>query len=480
MAAAPLNTRRLATPFATARCLTARLLASLIGCLLAVSVAGANTDTGANINGNTGANTLPNPYDAFRLMDETPAHQIPLLGDRFRIDDHIDEITMVFFREPNSRPVVLILPDGSKWYSSRHPEQVQWETGSDFDQVRIKTPMRGPWQVSGELRAESRLLVISDLQLNAEPLPQRVFQGERLPISGSFTEAGHPIEQRDFRNAIELTLYLVSTNQQQYENFGLNPRQVGRFKDDGRGMDARARDGVFTGSIDFNVPTGAYLPSYRAVTPLYQRSFEQTPIQVTELPIEVEVELGSGEASTHQVRFIADEYYLNPDDIIIRGEIVFPNGERQLIDRSSARGEPLLESITSSSYGIFTVRTTLYATTQHDGREIVAQMRDVDFTVRPPPAKPAPVPEETEPPGEQTEGQAEVRAEVRAERKVDGQLDRQADSAARESAAQESVAQSAWELGSVQLPSHWIIAAIVATNLLLVMIWFIIMWRRRR
>ena len=472
----------------TQRGRVSRLAGALTACLL---VAGAAV-----------AETLPSPYDAFRMVDAAPAHQIPLLGDRFRIDDHIDEITMVFFRDPTSRSVVLILPDGSKWYSTRHPEQVEWETGPGFDQVKIKTPMRGPWQVSGDLRAESRLLVMSDLQFNAEPLPNRVYQGERLPITGAFTEAGQPIEQRDFRSAIELALYLVSTNEEQYENFDLNPRQVGHFKDDGRDLDARARDGIFTGAIDFNVPTGAYIPSYRATTPLYQRNFEQSPIYVSELPITVEVEQGGGEQPVHQVRFVADEYYVDPEDLIIRGEIVFPNGERQLIDRSTARGEPLVVSVTSSSYGTFTVRTTLYATARRDGREIVAQMQDVGFSVRPPAREPdmgagasinrpddrqIDTPATERPRQARAEGQADIHAEPQAGPQAEGRADFHAEPQAEPQALEGSAAtatprpnNNANDISSSQLPPHWIIALIVATNLLLVLIWFIIMWRRRR
>ena len=440
------------------RSLMTGLLGFLVSGLLSAGIAVAETRTDL--------------YDAVRLMDATPTHQIPLLGDRFRIDDHIDEITMVFFRNPNSRPVVLILPDGSKWYSTRHPRQVRWETGPGFDQVTIENPMRGPWQVSGDLRADSRLLVMSDLQFNAEPLPRRVYQGERLPIAGAFTEAGRPIEQRDFRSAIELALYLVSTNEEQYENFGLNPRQVGSFKDDGKDLDARARDGQFTGSVAFDVPTGAYIPSYRAVTPLYQRNYEQTPIYVTELPLQVEIEQGSGEKPEHQIRFVADEYYLDPNDIIIRGEVVFPNGERQLFDRSTARGDTLLESITSASYGIFTVRATLYATTREAGREIVAQLQDVDFMVRPPQQNTvARLNAATVPSAAAT---LDVVSETVAASRVAAATEGDTSTAA------SVVPLRAQPTDSIQLSSPWILAIIVATNLCLVLIWFIIMWRRRR
>lgn len=327
---------------------------------------------------------LPNPYDAFRLADMTPDSQLPLLGDRFRIDDHIDEITMVFFRQTQSRPVVLILPDGSKWYSSRHPEHVRWESGPGFDQVRIQNPMRGPWQVSGELRSESRLMVISDLTFQADPLPELIFRGERLAVTGRFSEAGEPIEQRDFRNAIEMQMYLVSTNSEKEENFGLNPRLVGEFVDDGRGLDARARDGEFTGEIDFSVPTGSYIPSYRAHTPLYQRTFEQPPIRITRLPVTTNVDVSEVAERSHRLEFSINDAYFDPADIVLRGEVEFPNGEVQLIDIRTKQGDSLVQRIPNYVTGLFSVRATLYATSRHDGREIVAQLDDYEFISRQP------------------------------------------------------------------------------------------------
>lgn len=327
---------------------------------------------------------LPNPYQAFSLADSTPENQLPLLGDRFRIDDHIDEIVMVFFRHTHSKPIVLVLPDGSKWYSARHPESVQWESGPGFDQVRIKSPMRGPWQVSGDLRPESRLMVISDLHFNADPLPDLIFQGEHLRVQGRFTEAGEPIEQQDFRNAIEMTMHLVSTNDENYDNFGLNPRHVGDFLDDGRGLDARARDGEFTGEISFAVPTGPYLPSYRAKTPLYQRTFEQSPIMVEALPVAIEVDVATQEGQAHALHIEVDGSRLKLNDVIIRGQVEYPNGEVQLIDLNTAQGDVLQEIIPNYVIGIFKVDLRLYATLQADDREMVAQIPTYEFMARQP------------------------------------------------------------------------------------------------
>lgn len=392
--------------------------------------------------------TLPNPYDAFRLAEMTPDTQLPLLGDRFRIDHHIDEITMVFFRDRLSAPVVLILPDGSKWYHSRHPQTVEWETGVGFDQVRIESPMRGPWQVSGQLRPESRLLVISDLKFHAEPLPELVYQGERLAVQGRFSEAGEPIEQRDLRNAIGMQMQLISTNQPEFENFGLQPRPVGDFLDDGRDLDARARDGVFTGEIAFDVPAGEYIPSYHAVTPLYQRTFEQLPIMVKALPIETTVEVSNQEGRAHRLTFKVDKDYFDPADVVIRGEVEFPNGEIQRIDMRSAAGDGLYTRIPNDAYGNFVIRAEAFATSLADGREVVAALTDYQFSVRQ--AQPPPVSEE------------EIAAQRQAQREAE-------------------IAQRLVSERAALQQQRYMLIAIVVVNIFLVAgwIWFLL-WRRKK
>ena len=42
-------------------------------------------------------------------------NEIPLLDNRFRIDSHIDEITLLFFRKPGTPAVILVRPDGGKY-----------------------------------------------------------------------------------------------------------------------------------------------------------------------------------------------------------------------------------------------------------------------------------------------------------------------------------------------------------------------------
>ncbi|RUO26078.1 TIGR03503 family protein [Aliidiomarina minuta] len=360
------------------------------------------------------ANDTPqNPTRAFQLAEATPDNQLPLLGDRFRIDSAVDEISMVFFRDYGTQPVVLILPDGTKWYHSRHPEHVQWESGPDFDQVRIEQPMRGPWQISGALRPESRVMITSDIQFHADSLPPVVFAGETLRITGTFTEAGEPIPQRDFRSVITTRLFLVSTNNPEYENFGVPPRELAEFRDDGRGMDARARDGIFTGEIDFNVTPGEYIPSYRAETPLFRRNYEQDPIVVKSLPVTLHVEAGPREEQPHMLEISLSEDQLQVDDVIIRGDIEYPNGEVQRLDIRTRQGDSLRQRIPNYVFGTFAINLEIFATAR-DGREFAAQVPTYEFSARRP--EPPPPTEQELAQQRSAERQAQQQQRIEAEK----------------------------------------------------------------
>ncbi len=45
-------------------------------------------------------------------------NEIPLLDNRFRIDHKVDKITLLFFRKRGAPAVVLVRPDGSKYYAT--------------------------------------------------------------------------------------------------------------------------------------------------------------------------------------------------------------------------------------------------------------------------------------------------------------------------------------------------------------------------
>lgn len=313
------------------------------------------------------------------LIDSPIGQQIPVADERFRIDYAVEEVTLAFFREPDTAPVVITLPDGSKWYANRYPtDKVRWSSGHDYDIIRVEEPMPGPWQVSGRVRPESRVMVVSDIQFHPTPFPPLVFFGEQLKLTGELTQGGSKIDQRDFRSVIRLELFFQSTNDPQYDNFGQPQVRVGEFLDDGRQMDEVPRDGVFTGQFNLDLAEGEYVPRYQVKTPLHERSFEASPILVRRAPVRSKVVVARLEGELHELTFEVDEEYIHIDDIVIHGRISYPNGERQEINISTAQGDSLTLPIPNYTFGVFEIRAHLSATDKFD-REFQAEIPYNEF-----------------------------------------------------------------------------------------------------
>ena len=65
--------------------------------------------------------------------EETSLQQtqkLRLLSNRFRVDQAIDKIVFIIDRVPESAPINLVQPDGSKLYANREHENVKWMDGN--------------------------------------------------------------------------------------------------------------------------------------------------------------------------------------------------------------------------------------------------------------------------------------------------------------------------------------------------------------
>ena len=185
------------------------------------------------------------------LKNNRKVNEVPLLDNRFRIDHKVEKITLLFFRKPGSPAVILVKPDGSKYYAhhAMKDEMLEWYDEASYDLITIENPMPGPWQVIGRVQPDSRIMVLGDIELVVEPLPKLMFRGETLKVTGQVTNDDKPIDVGYFRDVVSLIVEFVSTNNDQYDNFGAGTQSVTEFKDDGREFDERPMDGIFTGEF---------------------------------------------------------------------------------------------------------------------------------------------------------------------------------------------------------------------------------------
>jgi uncharacterized protein (TIGR03503 family) len=309
---------------------------------------------------------------------------IELLQNRFRIDFEVEEITMIFFREFGSAPIVLVQPDGSKLFqSSADGSSVFWFDSSTYDMISIKNPMPGPWQAVGQISPDSRVMVISDLALHADPLPNIIFSGEILKQTAYLTNNGVPIDYTAFRDVVELAISLASTNNPNFNNFGANKEIIAFFEDNGKGMDEVPLDGVFTGQFNLAIADGEWVPTFTVSTPMFTREQVDLNIMLLPNPIKVTFELDGGGEGYHKLKVDAQREYVDMSTLLIDGKVRFPNGDIQnfsITDMSSDVREYL---IVNYEYGVYRVNLTAYGNTTQ-GREFILDVPEYSFLTEEP------------------------------------------------------------------------------------------------
>lgn len=311
-------------------------------------------------------------------------NSIKLLRNRFRIDYKVDEVTLVFFRQYGSAPVVLVRPDGSKIFQSQADgEGVFWYDTATYDMINLKNPVPGPWQAVGQILPGSRVMVLSDLQLHADPMPDILFSGEILKQTAYLTNNGQPIDYTEFRDVVTLEMKFVSTNNPNFNNFGANEQIIATFEDNGRGMDEEPLDGVFTGQFNLAVPDGEWKPTFIVTTPMFTREQVDNPIRLYPNPIKIDVIQDGGGDGYHMLSIDADRELVDIETLLIDGKVRFPNGDVQnfsLTEQSSAAREHM---IVNFEYGVYRIKLTAYGNTV-DGRDFILDVPEYTFLAEAP------------------------------------------------------------------------------------------------
>ncbi|WP_105167779.1 TIGR03503 family protein [Pseudoalteromonas sp. T1lg23B] len=313
------------------------------------------------------------------------SNEVPLLDNRFRIDHEVEKISLLFFRKPGSPAVVLVQPDGSKIYATHalRDDSLQWYDEVSFDLVVISNPTPGPWQVIGNIQDGSRVMVVGDIELEVEPLPPLIFRGETLKVTGRVTNDGKPIEIGYFRDVISLVVDFVSTNNDNYDNFGAGTQSVTEFKDDGREFDERPLDGVFTGEFKLSFPAGEWRPEFLIETPLVKRKVVGKPILLSEPPFNFELTLSEDEEFEHELMIKLDNEIVKPESVIFQGKIFYPNGEEQAFTIEPKERLYRTLAIKNYDWGRYSVELSAFGE-NINGREFMATLPVYKFEIERP------------------------------------------------------------------------------------------------
>ncbi|PMH41076.1 TIGR03503 family protein [Vibrio sp. 10N.286.49.B3] len=208
----------------------------------------------------------------------TTESSVSLLDNRFRVDPTIKSISFLIHREEGSPSVVLVRPDGKKYYAYKKEDNVRWYRESSIDIISIDQPMPGPWQAIGKVTPRNKVTLISHLNLSIDSLPNRLYQHEVLKFTAKLTSDGKPLQLKEFLDRVKLQVTLTEfiENEDELDDSEKPiPQVLGEFLDNGKLLDEYSGDGVFTVGLPIDVEPGKYRMKVVSGNGVFMRAKEQ-------------------------------------------------------------------------------------------------------------------------------------------------------------------------------------------------------------
>ncbi len=310
---------------------------------------------------------------------------VSLLDNRFRVDPTIEQISFLVYREKRSKSVVLVRPDGKKYYAWKHPDNVSWYEENGLDIISIDNPMPGPWQAIGKVTPRNNITLLSNLRLGIDRLPNRLYQSERLKFTARLTQDENPLVVQDFLDRVRLkVLFFQYIGDKENPDRELKPESfsLGDFKDDGEGLDEVAGDGVFTVEVPISVKPGKYTAQVTSSNGVFLRSIEQT-VLVYPTPVEVTFIQSHEEEIEHSITVSGEQGMVLPGSIATHIELDTPNAKTIIkessVDKDALSMEFFIEN--NQAPGKHVWRGMVYATEGAAQRELIFNIEEHAFSV---------------------------------------------------------------------------------------------------
>lgn len=266
------------------------------------------------------------------------------LDNRFRVDPTIKQVSFLVHREKASQAVTLVRPDGTKYYAWKHPDNVAWYEENGMDIISIENPMPGPWQAIGKVTPDNKIKILSNLTLNVDSLPKKLYQSESLKFTARLLEDGKPLVLREFLNRIKLnvtfTPYLANEKDLVKEARPL-AEVLGTFEDNGEDLDEVAADGIFTVNLPIKIKPGKYWVRIQSRNGVFLRTVEQD-VLVYPAPIRATFTQARDDSTKHSMNIDTEAGVIKAGSLAAHIEQFNPKDRKTVTEAQSEKAESKL------------------------------------------------------------------------------------------------------------------------------------------
>ncbi len=196
-----------------------------------------------------------------RLFEKTvKADTLPLINNKFLVDQSILELTLLVFKAKDSSPAIVIEPDQNNYQRSNKPDYVKWQAETNYDLITITRPKTGEWSINTQTDPDNRVMVVTNLQIQTARLPNNLFAGETLNVSLFLTDNNKKINDDNF---LQFTSMAAIQKEPHTKRWFLH--------DNGLRGDQHAHDGIYNVAINKSLTIGKNTFTYQAKSETFQR-----------------------------------------------------------------------------------------------------------------------------------------------------------------------------------------------------------------
>lgn len=222
-----------------------------------------------------------------RIFDQAaPSEQVPLAGNTFLVDSSIEEFTALIFPEANSEPTRLIAPDETEYRFDKEVSDANWYRTSDYDLITIERPLEGEWRVIADLDPDSRVTVVSNLNLLVKPLPTNLFSDQTAQLSVLFQEQNKTVTDRDF-----LGLLTIEGD--------IDHQESGEHWDKPLSDGEPPANGIFSAPLEMFQAEGRFQVSVNVDGKSFQRQFKHNITVRQPFAVELDKQVDDGREQYH-------------------------------------------------------------------------------------------------------------------------------------------------------------------------------------
>ena len=135
-------------------------------------------------------------------------NSIPIVANKFVIDDAVRQFTAVVFRKKGFGATQLDDPEGLDFGRDNKPKGVNWHREKRYDIVTVTNPMEGDWRLIAPSSPDNEIFITTKLQMAVDQLPKVITTGDDSRIKMLLAEKGKLVTNSNFLDVVKATIEL--------------------------------------------------------------------------------------------------------------------------------------------------------------------------------------------------------------------------------------------------------------------------------